>query len=391
MTQSRNRVSILVPDLVAGGAQRSMIKLAGGLAAIGYHVDLVLARATGPLLAEVPHSVRLVDLGARRTVASLPPLISYLRREKPAAMLSVLHTNLIAIWARSLTGIPQRLVVSERNTLSSEVHAYAPDVRMRLMPLLVRRFYPWADCVVAVSQGVADDLAQYAKLPRQQIRVIYNPIVTPELCRMAGASLDHPWFLPGETPVVLAVGRLEEQKDFETLLRAFARVRRLRPARLLILGEGAERPRLEALSEQLQIQRHVRLPGFVDNPYPYMTRAGVIVLSSRWEGLPGVLIEGLYCGVPLVSTDCPSGPKEILANGRYGRLVPVGDEVKLASAIEAALQGDVPRPPHESWQPYRIDAVVGQYEEALFGELPVAKRRSPLLPESAGLEEMHAN
>ena len=387
MNQSSPRVAILLPDLTVGGAERSMIKLAGGFVDRGYPVDIVLASARGPMLSEVPPTVRVVDLGARRVRTSLPSLVGYLRRERPATMLSVLHANPIALLARRLCGIPRRLVVSERNTLSSEASAYAPDLRMRMMPALERRIYPWADCVVAVSDGVAEDLAQVARLPRQRIRTIYNPIITPQLRYMAQEPLDYPWFAPGAPPVVMAVGRLTLQKDFATLLHAFARVRQSRPARLLILGEGEERPKLEALATQLNLQQDVGLPGFVANPYPYMTRSAAFVLSSRWEGLPGVLIEALYCGAPLVSTDCPSGPREILAGGRYGRLAPVGDAAQLAYAIEAALHDEAPPPPQESWQPYTLELVVDQYEQVLLGGIPATGARTPLGSRRAKMEQ----
>jgi len=390
MVNASVRLAIFLPDLVAGGAQRSMIKLAGGLAERGYQVDMVLAHASGPFLAEAPDTVRLVDLGAPRVLASLPHLADYLRRERPAAMLSVLHANLVALWARRLTGIPHRLVVSERNTLSSEVQAYAADWHMWLIPRLVRRCYPWADCVVAVSRGVAADLVRYAKLSPQQVRVIYNPIITPGLRQKAREPLTHPWFAPGAPPVILAVGRLEAQKDFTTLIRAFAQVRRTRPARLLILGEGEERPLLEATAQQLGVQGDVGLPGFVANPYPYMVRSGAFCLSSRWEGLPGVLIEALYCGALLVSTDCPSGPREILAGGRYGLLTPVGDATELAEAIDTALNGDAPRAPQESWQPYELEMVVDQYEDALLGDLRGDGASVWAWPEPAPVEELYA-
>jgi glycosyltransferase involved in cell wall biosynthesis len=367
MSDAPKRLSIFVPEMVVGGAQRSMLKLAGGIAARGYAVDLVLAGAQGPFLVEVPTSVRLVDLKARRVLTSLPALVRYLSREQPAALISVLHANIVALWARRLAGVPSRVVVSERNTLSREAQNYASDLRMRLMPQLARCFYPWADCIVAVSQGVADDLTKEVRIPNERVRVIYNPIVTPELIEKAQVPLEHAWFEPGEPPVILAVGRLSTQKDFSTLIRAFAQVRQAHLARLLILGEGGERPALESLVRQLDLEQDVCMPGFVPNPYPYMRRASLFVLSSRWEGLPGVLIEALYCGVPLIATDCPSGPREILADGRYGQLVPVGDIETLADAIEAALDGQAARPPRGSWQPFQLETVVSQYIDVLFG------------------------
>jgi glycosyltransferase involved in cell wall biosynthesis len=367
MSDQATRLAIFLPDLVVGGAQRSMLKLAGGMADRGHAVELVLSHARGPFLAEVPQRVRVIDLHARRVLTSLPGLVRYLRRERPAAMLSALHANVVALWARRLSCVPTRLIVSERNTLTSESGHYASDLRMRLSPELIKRFYPWADAIVAVSKGVADDLSRATGIPSERIRVIYNPIVTPEFRRKAAAFLEHPWFGPGQPPVILTVGRLSEQKDFPILIRAFERVRRNRPARLLILGEGEERPALEAEVRQRGLEQDVSLPGFVPNPYPYMVRAGAFVLSSRWEGLPGVLIEALYCGAPLVATDCPSGPREILADGRYGQLVPVGDTGALAGAIEMALKGAAPRPPREAWNSFEQEAVVSEYIDTLLG------------------------
>ena len=173
----------------------------------------------------------------------------------------------------------------------------------------------------------------------------------------------------GQPPVVLSVGRLTatNQKDFPTLIEAFAQVRQIRPARLLILGEGEQRPKLEAMVKQLGLEQDVILPGFVENPYPYMARAALFVLSSRWEGLPGALIEALYCGAPVVATDCPSGPREILAGGQHGRLVPVGAVSEMAKAIEESLDGETIVPPRASWLPFEMEAVVGQYIDTLLG------------------------
>ena len=187
--------------------------------------------------------------------------------------------------------------------------------------------------VACVSQGMADDLQALTRLPPGKIRTLYNPVVDPGLPGRADAALDHPWFAPGEPPVLLGIGRLHPQKDFATLLRAFAQVRAVRAARLLILGEGEEREALEALVAELGVAADVALPGFAANPYAYLSRAGAFVLSSRWEGLPTVVIEALACGAPVVSTDCPSGPDEILQGGRLGALTPVGDDAALARAI----------------------------------------------------------
>ena len=292
------RLAILTSQMEDGGAQRAMLKLAGGLADRGYAVDLVLAQARGAFLAEVSPAVRIVDLGAPRVLASVPALVRYLRHERPVAMLSALdYVNIVALWSRRLAGGQTRLVVSERNHLST-AHRHRTSRRDRLVPGLLRRFYPWADAIVAVSKSVADDLTACTGLPRDRIEVIYNPVVTPEVVRMVREPLDHPWFRPGQPPVVVAVGGLRRQKDFGTLVDAFAQLRRRRPARLLILGEGPERAGLEALVAQRGLELDVQMPGFVANPYAYMARGAVFVLSSRWEGLPGVLIEALLLRGP---------------------------------------------------------------------------------------------
>ena len=300
-----------------GGAERVMLNLAAGLAGEGLEVDLVLASACGELLARVPQTVRVVDLGARRVLTSLPPLVRYLARARPHAMVSAMnHANLVAILARRLARVPLRLVVAEHNTLSRSTR-HAGSLRDRAMPLLSRWFYPRADAIVAVSQGVADDLARVAGLAAERIHVVYNPVVTPELAAQAAAPVEHPWFAPGEPPVILAVGRLTRQKDYPTLLQALVEVRRERPARLLVLGEGEERAPIEAMVRTMNLAGAVLLPGIDPNPYRYMARAAVFAMSSAWEGLPTVLIEALAAGATVVATDCPSGPREILAGGRW--------------------------------------------------------------------------
>jgi glycosyltransferase involved in cell wall biosynthesis len=368
----KKKVAVFLPALFGGGAERTMLNLSQGIAQRGYSVDLVLAQAEGPYLSEVPSSVRMVDLGAgrqcksNRTVRRLPALVRYLRRERPDALLAALvRANVIALCARRLAGIPSRVVINEQNTLSFSAAQSGSRLR-RWSPKLARMFYPWADRVIGVSQGVADDLVNTVGIPSDLVEVIYNPGVTPELEFKASAESHHPWLRPGQPPVILAVGSLSVQKDFPTLIRAFAAVRKSRPARLLILGEGRERSALEALIRELGLQDDVSLPGFVDNPYAYMSRAAVFVLSSRWEGLPTVLVEALYCGVPLVATDCPSGPREILQGGRLGGLIQVGNIPEMSLAIERALDGQGPRADRDSWRPYGLDAVVEKYIDALF-------------------------
>lgn len=361
-------VALYLPSLRGGGAERVMVTLANGFAVRGLAVDLVLAKAEGPFLGDVAANVRVVDLGARRVASSLPRLVGYLRRERPCAMLSALnHANVIALLARRLAGGRTRLVVSEHNNLSQSM-TVEPSRRGRLMPWFMRRTYPWADGVVAVSAGVADNLARAIALPRESIEVIYNPVVGEQTLCLANAPLDHPWFAPGEPPVVLGVGRLTAQKDFDVLIRAFASVRKMRPARLMILGEGELRTELEALIRQLGIGADVALPGFQANPLVYMRRAALFVLSSRFEGFGNVLVEAMACGTPVVSTDCPSGPAEILEGGKWGRLAPVGDAEALAEAMLATLaETQHPDVAHRA-RDFGVDRAVDGYLRALHGD-----------------------
>ena len=364
MNISSERLTIFLPGLYDGGAERILLNLAAGIAPRGFRVDLTLARAEGPYMDQIPASVRMVDLKATRVLTCLPSLIRYLRTERPAALLSALHANIPAIWARRLTGIPRRVALSEHNTLT-RVSAGEHDLRWELYPTLARKFYPWADEIIAVSKGVASDLSLAADLPLENIQVIYNPIVTPELYAKAEAALDHPWFAEGEPPVILGVGRLTSQKGFDVLLDAFARVKKARTARLLILGEGEDRSALEAQIGRLGLQGDVSLPGFVSNPYPYFARTAAFVLSSRWEGLPTVLVEALALQAPIVSTDCPSGPREILGNGRYGRLVPMDEPDEMARAILEVLAERPAVNAEEGWRPYELEFVTDQYLNVL--------------------------
>ncbi|AFZ32836.1 glycosyl transferase group 1 [Gloeocapsa sp. PCC 7428] len=329
------RISFFLPALYGGGAERVTINLLKGFVQRGVLCDLVLASAEGPYLDQVPPQVRIVNLNAGRVVKAILPLSNYLRREKPKALVSHLnHANVIAILAKKLVRTKTRLIVVEHNTLSAD---RSKLWRGKLVPPLMKLFYPQADAVIGVSQGVVHDLETYLKLESGKISVIYNPVIDDVLLAQATASLEHPWFQKDTLPVFLAVGRLSEQKDFLTLIQAFALLRRNKHARLVILGEGEERSKLEDAIASLGISQDVALPGFVANPYAYMSRASAFVLSSRWEGLPTVLIEAMACGCPVIATDCPSGTREILDAGVYGKLVPVGDVGAMAWAMQQII------------------------------------------------------
>jgi glycosyltransferase involved in cell wall biosynthesis len=298
-------VSLFLPFLASGGAERVTLNVARGLVMRGMEVDLVLSSAGGPFYSMIPEGVRVVDLGARRVLTSLPALVRYLQRRKPEAMLSALdHANLVAIWARSLARSTTRLVVAVHSTMSRSTRL-ALNRRDRLIPILANRFYRKADGIVVISEAAANDLSAQTGIPREDIEVIYNPVLHDGLFEMATQPVDHPWFeLPG-TRVIVSVGRLTRAKNYPLLLRAFDRVRKEANTKLVILGEGELRPDLERQIRSHGLEEYVSMPGFVENPYPYMKRAHLLVLSSIWEGLPTVLVEALALGTPRPRTKMP--------------------------------------------------------------------------------------
>ncbi len=363
MPEDTPRIAFYLRLLYGGGAERVMVNLMHGFVQRGLKVDLVLNTVDGPYLAQVPSEVTIVDLKAPRLLGGLPKLARYLRQEQPTALLSGLHyMNEIALWAKRISGVSTRLVVSEHSILSINARHRSHE---RWSPVFARLFYPWADEIVAVSQGAAKDVAQVTGLPLTRIRVIYNPLVTPDLWEKSKEPLDHPWFASGEPPVVLGVGRLEEEKDFPTLIRAFAQVRQVRPARLVILGTGREQQALNALVKELGLENDVAWVGFVSNPYPYLARAAVFVSSSIWEGLGNVIVEAIATQTQVVSTDCPCGPAEILDNGKYGSLVPVGDSQAMAEAILSALSGNSKSVDSAWLDNFTLETVIQQYLDVL--------------------------
>ena len=335
-------VAVFLTDLSGGGAERAMLNLATGIARRGRRVDLLLASATGPYVADVPAEVRLVDFEARRTAGAIVPLAAYLRREQPDVLISTLHhACLAASFAHVLARTTTTLFLREANTNSAKP-IEAHDLRQLVQRRAMRWAYRVADGAVAVSEGVADDLRQAFGVPHHKLWTLYNPVVTEDLSRLATLDPEHRWFDQDAPPVVLGVGRLRPHKGFMTLMEAFARVRATRPLRLILLGEGPQRAELERRALELGVGDDVELPGFVTNPFAFMSRAGVYVLSSEFEGLPGTLIQAMACGCPVVATDCRSGPREILDGGRFGALVPVGDSEAMARAIGSALDEPTP-------------------------------------------------
>jgi len=362
-------IAMFLPSLRGGGAERVMVTLAKGFIQKGLNVDLVLAKVEGPYIADLPREVRVVDLGKNRVLTSLWPLIKYLRQEKPSALLSTMgHANIIALVAKLLTPNGPKVVVREAISIKSQVVA---TWRGKIIPILVRFLYQFADAIIANSTGSRNELVSaLGKATRQKVHLVYNPMDLELIQSKAAEEVEGgivEWLNHNGCPLILGMGRLTAQKDFQSLIRSFFIVRKKMVAKLLIIGEGDQREELEKLVRELDIEADVRLPGFIKNPYPLLKRASVFVLSSRWEGLPNALLEAIAVGTPVVSTDCPSGPDEILEHGRYGRLVPVGDQQEIARAIFATLRSSVaPDVLCKRAEICSLERIVEQYIELLF-------------------------
>ncbi|MDR2179736.1 MAG: glycosyltransferase [Synergistaceae bacterium] len=362
-SRQKYRLAFLLRDLGEGGAERSALRLFNGLARDGQDVTVLLFAKKGPLLAAVAPEVRVVDLKG-----SFFNLLACLHSLRIDFLLPV-YTSMRALLAKLVLRLPFRVILSQRNMFTLD----RGPLQTRLRFLRCRLLYPMASACVCISQGVAEEMKSLGLMEPEKIRVIYNPVVTEELSAQMEAPLNHPWFEEGAR-VILGVGRLGSQKDFATLIRAFGLLSPRRPElRLLILGEGRQRAMLEKILREENLEDRGSLPGYVPNPYPYMKRAALFVMTSRFEGFGNVVAEALACGCPVVSTDCKSGPAEILDNGKYGCLAKTGDPSDVARAMEEALQHPLPGEELKRRAGFFSEGrAVGEYKR-LFDDLEVSR------------------
>jgi glycosyltransferase involved in cell wall biosynthesis len=359
-------ITFFLVNLDGGGAEKVMLSLAGGFAQQGLKVDVVVAILEGEYLSLISPKVRLVNLNSKRLISSLPALVGYLKRERPQVLISALEDpNTIAVIAKRLAGVSTAVILTVHNQLSRAAQ-YAPNLKGKLTPLFVRLFYPWADRIVAVSQGVAEDAAKISKFPLERISVIYNPIFTDDLLTKFDQPVDVPWLIDRQVPIILGIGRLTKQKDFPTLIRAFALIQQQCAARLMILGQGEDLTSLQDLVKELNLEASVTFAGFVTNPYAYISKSSLVVLSSIFEGFGNVLVEAMLAGTPVVSTDCESGPAEILANGKYGNLVAVGDVRGLANAMLQTIEHPLdPELLRQRGKEFSLASALAKYQDLL--------------------------
>jgi glycosyltransferase involved in cell wall biosynthesis len=331
------QLALFIGDLSIGGAERVVINLSKGFTDCGHDVDIVLVRKSGDLLEEVPESVNVVNLGVDRMRWSIPALVRYLNTIQPRAIISFMTSaNTMAVLANRISGNPSVTIATEHNTQSMK-----ESLKPTIIRSVARFVYPLADHIVGVSAGVTEDVVNWSLVERGKVQTIYNPVIEVSSTEKKYVKPDHPWYGNDDVDVIFSAGRHVEQKDFETLLEAFAKLSRSREARLILAGEGNRTEEYRNLADDLGVSDQVSMPGLVDCIYRYMHHSDVFALSSRWEGLSLVLIEAMGCGTPVVSTDCPSGPAEVLESGKYGPLVPVGSETELSKAIIERLENPI--------------------------------------------------
>lgn len=370
------QLAVFIPNFEGGGAERMTLNLIAGFVQRGITVDVVVVRATGRLMDQLPPGVRRHALNTPRTLQSAPALARWLREHRPETLMAVMDAaSLAAVWARTLARIPLRLVTVLHNATWMQASVAIP-FGQRWLPVCTRGMLWPADAILTVSQGVTDEVRRLFPWLKDRVSTAYNPVVSPDVLTQGALAPEHPWLLQRDVPVIVGVGRLHPAKDFATLIRAFALVRAKRAARLIIYGEGDLRASLQAEIDQLGLQNDAQLPGWTDNPWAAVRAASVFVLSSEYEALPSVLIEALALGTPVAATDCRFGPREVLLGGQLGPLVPVHTPEALAQGIETALDHPTDREARLARaQDFSETACVDRYVQALFPQGTQSRQR----------------
>jgi glycosyltransferase involved in cell wall biosynthesis len=364
MSETRKHVYILLCDLQLGGIQRCFVRLAEAMHEAGIRVTVLTCLDEGPLAQTLSPEIPIVVLkNAVAARKSIWKLAQHLRRDKPDALLSGdVATNICALIAKRVAGVRTRTVIGVHTSLKMRFSQSDEGTQAKL----VRLFYRWADRIIAVSQGTRQEMSEFTGIPETSVEVIPNPVIGPELKAKASEAWTNRPFEGSSDPLIIAAGRMHVAKDYPNLLQAFKLLLSKRAANLVIYGEGDERPILEKLVKELELEDRVAMPGAISNPYPAIKGADALAMSSLYEGLPTVLIEAMFLGVPIVSTNCTWGPSEILEDGKWGRLVPVQNPSALADALVATLAEGRQDLPDSRWGRYTVEASLNNYLHVLF-------------------------
>lgn len=345
-------VAVFIPSFGNGGADRMSVHICRGLSELNYHVDLIVQNNVKDINRYQLHNTKIIHVSSSRK-KRIKELADYIDIKRPKVVLSTKGGDLEAIRAKELARFKTKVVLRHGTTFSKR-DKYRPFFKRIVSTFKLRWIFSKADLIIANSQGVAEDIIRVSKISEEKVRVVPNPTIVPEIFELAKENVEHPWFKDKKYPIILGAGGFRKSKDFPTLIKAFYLLQKNIPSRLVIIGEGRQRQKMEKLIKKLNIVDRVWLPGYQENPYKFTARSDLFVLSSLWEGCPNVLIEAMALGIPVVSTDCPSGPREILDNGRYGLLVLPQNPHELKIAMELTL--------NKSFAPDAMSKAISKYD-----------------------------
>ncbi len=383
--KKNKKIAVFLSSFRAGGGEKNLVNLANSLVDLGFEVDIPVIKPVGQLKEKITSKINIISIDAGRIVFSIPKMITYLRKNKPDMVISTDEfTHIISLISRKLSKIETKIVFRMGNMFSILFSHYKGFKQKVIIPFITKRIYKYADIFVANSFGVADDVLKFFKISKNKIKVIHNPKSINEIRKKGEEKAGHSWLDNKTLPVILFVGRIREQKDIPTLIKAFAEVICKKPARLLFVGVGREQKRLEKLIEELNIKECVDFFGFSDNPYSFMTKADIFVTTSIWEGFSNSLQEAMICGASVIATDCSSGPREMIAPdtdvlyrmsegieyGKYGILVPMKGIKELSKAIQSLLEKENMREKYselslERGNDFDLKKILNEYLKAL--------------------------
>lgn len=357
--KSQNKIAFFLPDLGGGGAERVMVNLANGLSKRGFDIDFIVSKAIGPYFKEISNEINIISFNNTRIIFSIKNLWLYIIKKKPKCIISALSAaNIIAIIASILCFKRVKVVIREANNIEEEI-CNEKKIKNKIIYKLKLIFYHFANIIIVNSKGSANAIEKNIKyISKNKIKILNNPVIDEKLINKSNFLVNHKWLCPKKHPVILGVGRLTIQKDFETLIKAYKIVRDKIQCKLIILGEGELRKKLYLLVEELGIKEDVDMPGFIDNPFNYMKNCDVFVLSSKYEGSPNVLIQAMAVGNRIVSTNCNSGPAELITSDEYGYLVPVGNVEEMANAIFNSILNGNEKLKRKDLKSYEIEEVI---------------------------------
>ncbi len=367
----QRKIAFFSYDMRVGGAEKMILTLLPWFINAGYSIDLVLVKKTGAFLTDIDQRVNLISLKKEHVGQSLFPLLKYFKKSKPDVFISNLtHLNIVTIIAKFFSGTRSKIIITEHSSITT--NNLQKGGKEGILVFLARFLYPLADKTVVVSEGAAQNLIEAIKINPNKVQSIYNPIDMDRIRILSGEKIDEFWLTEKSIPVLIAIGRLEQEKNFSFLLNVFQTLIKKRKVRLLILGEGSERQMLEQQMIAFGIENDVKLLGIKTNPYPYISNADILVCTSKYEGFNITLAESLACGTPVISMNCPYGPAEILDNGTYGQLISPGDQDGMVNAIIAAIDHPESLPSKEKLMErakrFSAEKIFSEYQELFLKE-----------------------